>query len=137
MLDQLDKFSAKLPRSNLSCLTSFPECFSWNIGPAHIVSFDTEIYYWRNTHDNIKRQYDWLEADLKEANLPENRAARPWIITMGHKPMYCSSVDNGELCTNPKNPVSSRQLAVGEEGRGEERESCMYEREVEGERVCG
>ncbi|KAL8592603.1 hypothetical protein ACOMHN_026533 [Nucella lapillus] len=79
--------------------------YSWNIGPAHIVSFNTEIYWWGNTRDNIKRQYDWVEADLKEANRPENRAARPWIITMGHKPMYCSSVDNGELCTNPKNPI--------------------------------
>ncbi|XP_076441925.1 acid phosphatase type 7-like [Babylonia areolata] len=79
--------------------------YSWNIGPAHIVSFNTEIYWWDDTHDNIKRQYDWVEADLQEANRPENRAARPWIITMGHKPMYCSSVDNGELCLNPKNPI--------------------------------
>jgi len=79
--------------------------YSWNIGPAHIVSFDTEIYWWGATTENIKRQYDWLEADLIEANKPENRAARPWIVSMGHKPMYCSSVDNGELCTNPSNPI--------------------------------
>ncbi|KAK7103367.1 hypothetical protein V1264_018281 [Littorina saxatilis] len=79
--------------------------YSWNIGPAHILSFNTEIYFWGNTHENIKRQYDWLEADLKKANLPENRAVRPWILAMGHKPMYCSNVDGGELCTNPKNPI--------------------------------
>ncbi|XP_025104272.1 LOW QUALITY PROTEIN: acid phosphatase type 7-like [Pomacea canaliculata] len=80
--------------------------FSWNIGPAHIISFNTEVYYYQyaTTH-NIKRQYDWLEADLKEANQPANRAARPWIITMGHRPMYCSNDDDDEMCRNPANPI--------------------------------
>ncbi len=35
----------------------------------------------------------------KQANRPENRAQRPWIITMGHRPMYCSN-DDGDDCTN-------------------------------------
>ncbi len=31
---------------------------------------------------------------MKKANEPENRARQPWIITMGHKPMYCSNNDD-------------------------------------------
>lgn len=90
--------------------TGLIECFhfSWDIGPAHIISFNTEVYYNQYaTTENIKRQYDWLEADLQKANLPANRAARPWVISMGHKPMYCSNEDNGELCFNPQNPVTT------------------------------
>lgn len=34
----------------------------------------------------------------QEANRPENRALRPWIITMGHRPMYCSDDDQDD-CT--------------------------------------
>lgn len=30
-------------------------------------------------------------SSLQKAN--KNRAARPWIITMGHRPMYCSNAD--------------------------------------------
>ncbi|XP_025104271.1 acid phosphatase type 7-like [Pomacea canaliculata] len=86
--------------------------FSWNIGPAHIISFNTEVYYNEYaTTDNIKRQYDWLEADLQEANQPANRAARPWIITMGHRPMYCSNDDDDEMCRNPANPIRNGTAA--------------------------
>ncbi|KAG2457817.1 ACP7 phosphatase, partial [Polypterus senegalus] len=35
---------------------------------------------------------------LQEANKPENRRERPWIITMGHRPMYCSNDDKDD-CT--------------------------------------
>lgn len=103
--EQMYNFSNYRNRFTMSGGDGTGMYYSWDIGPAHIVSFNTEIYYWGNTHDNIKRQYDWLEADLQAANTPENRAARPWIVTMGHKPMYCSSVDDGELCTNPSNPI--------------------------------
>lgn len=34
----------------------------------------------------------------QEANKPENRAVRPWIITMAHRPMYCSDDDHDD-CT--------------------------------------
>ena len=34
----------------------------------------------------------------QEANKPENRAERPWIIVMGHRPMYCSNNDSDD-CT--------------------------------------
>ena len=44
--------------------------------------------------------------ELQEANKPENRAKRPWIITMGHRPMYCSNNDKDD-CTKRDGIVSS------------------------------
>ncbi|CAG2161782.1 unnamed protein product, partial [Oppiella nova] len=70
--------------------------WSTNIGPAHIVSISTEFYYYPKygTHQ-IENQYRWLERDLSEANKPENRAQRPWLIVMGHRPLYAQNhIDN-------------------------------------------
>ncbi|XP_030378447.1 acid phosphatase type 7 isoform X4 [Scaptodrosophila lebanonensis] len=65
--------------------------YSFNMGPIHFISFSTEVYYFLNYGVKLlTKQFDWLERDLAEANLPENRAKRPWIITYGHRPMYCS-----------------------------------------------
>ncbi|KAG9336512.1 hypothetical protein JZ751_002859 [Albula glossodonta] len=73
--------------------------YSWNIGSAHIISFSTEVYFYLDYGvDLIFKQYEWLKKDLEEANKPENRKARPWIITMGHRPMYCSNDDKDD-CT--------------------------------------
>ncbi|XP_032582199.1 acid phosphatase type 7 isoform X3 [Drosophila sechellia] len=74
--------------------------YSFDLGPVHFIGFSTEVYYF--TKFGIKQivmQYDWLERDLIEANKPENRKKRPWIITYGHRPMYCSN-DNGDDCAN-------------------------------------
>ncbi|XP_039496997.1 acid phosphatase type 7 isoform X3 [Drosophila santomea] len=74
--------------------------YSFDLGPVHFIGFSTEVYYF--TQFGIKQivmQYDWLERDLIEANKPENRKKRPWIITYGHRPMYCSN-DNGDDCAN-------------------------------------
>lgn len=73
--------------------------YSFDIGPVHIISFSTEFYYFFiYGFDQVRRQYEWLEKDLKEANKPENRAQRPWIITMGHRPMYCTNAGSND-CT--------------------------------------
>lgn len=75
--------------------------YSWNIGPAHIVSFSTEFYFFVQWGwAQIVQQFQWLENDLREANKPENRAQRPWIITMGHKPMYCTNNDTDDCTSN-------------------------------------
>ncbi|CAF2143723.1 unnamed protein product [Rotaria magnacalcarata] len=67
--------------------------YSFNVGPVHVVSFSTEFYYYlQYGFEQIVNQYKWLEEDLKNANKPENRAKQPWIITMGHRPMYCINI---------------------------------------------
>jgi hypothetical protein len=75
--------------------------YSFDIGPAHFIAFSTELYYWSEyfTQSHIKWQYQWLENDLKNATKPENRALRPWIITLGHRPMYCLH-NNAKDCFN-------------------------------------
>uniref|UniRef100_A0A8C7XRB4 Purple acid phosphatase n=1 Tax=Oryzias sinensis TaxID=183150 RepID=A0A8C7XRB4_9TELE len=73
--------------------------YSWDLGSAHIISFSTEVYFFLEFGlELIFKQYEWLKKDLEEANRPENRAVRPWIITMGHRPMYCSDDDQDD-CT--------------------------------------
>ncbi|XP_013772762.1 acid phosphatase type 7-like [Limulus polyphemus] len=79
--------------------------YSFDIGPAHIIAFSTEFYYFvQYGWKQIVEQYKWLEKELKEANKPWNRAARPWIITMGHRPMYCST-DDGDDCTHKESII--------------------------------
>lgn len=74
--------------------------FSFNLGPVHFVSISTEVYYFLQFGIKpLVMQYQWLEKDLAEANKPENRAKQPWIVTFGHRPMYCSN-DNGDDCSH-------------------------------------
>ncbi|CAF2391579.1 unnamed protein product [Rotaria sp. Silwood2] len=74
--------------------------YSFNVGPAHVIGFSTEFYYYTEYgFEQIINQYQWLEQDLIEASKPENRARQPWIITMAHKPMYCSN-NNDDECLN-------------------------------------
>ncbi|XP_075923833.1 acid phosphatase type 7 isoform X3 [Petromyzon marinus] len=71
--------------------------YSWNIGPAHIISISTEVYYYTDYGlDLLLKQYEWLKKDLEEASLPENKKQTPWIITIGHRPMYCSNNDTDD-----------------------------------------
>ncbi|XP_074872570.1 acid phosphatase type 7 [Carettochelys insculpta] len=73
--------------------------YSWDIGPAHIISFSTEVYFFlKYGHHLVQEQYQWLERDLQEATRPDQRQQRPWVITMGHRPMYCSNNDHDD-CT--------------------------------------
>ncbi len=73
--------------------------YSFDLGSAHFIAFSTELYFWPEffTQSHIQWQYEWLENDLKIATKPENRAKRPWIITLGHRPMYCLK-DNDKDC---------------------------------------
>ncbi|XP_019627335.1 PREDICTED: acid phosphatase type 7-like [Branchiostoma belcheri] len=68
--------------------------YSFNIGPAHIISINTEVWYLdeEGSKDKVIRQREWLHKELEAANTPEQRQKQPWIILMGHRPMYCSNV---------------------------------------------
>ncbi|KAJ7383152.1 hypothetical protein OS493_030304 [Desmophyllum pertusum] len=75
--------------------------YSFDIARAHFISYSSEVYF---TNGSIQDQLDWLTNDLKDANKPENRAKRPWIIAFGHRPMYCSNIDKDD-CTTLKSLV--------------------------------
>lgn len=49
---------------------------SWNIGPAHIISFSTEVYFYLEYGlDLLFKQYEWLKKDLEVGGLVNLRAA--------------------------------------------------------------
>jgi hypothetical protein len=108
--------------------------YSWNIGPVHIISFSSEVYFQPNTHliakdyDAVKAQFEWLANDLTIANLLENRKKQPWIITMAHRPMYCST-PNDDACTWMKNPLRDGILVFGKLRYG--LEQMFYDFEVD------
>jgi len=82
--------------------------YSFDMGPIHFISFSTEVYYFVNYgYKLLTKQFEWLENDLREANKPENRLKRPWIVTYGHRPMYCS--DEKEYDCNDKLETYIRQ----------------------------
>ncbi|BFZ07401.1 hypothetical protein BsWGS_10440 [Bradybaena similaris] len=75
--------------------------YSFNMGPVHFVSLSTELFFfWYYGPSQIVKQYYWLQKDLEEANKPENRKLRPWIIVFGHRPMYCSSSGTADCTRN-------------------------------------
>ena len=59
--------------------------FSYNHGGVHFSSVSTEHDYTVGSP-----QWQWLAADLQLASAPEQRAKVPWIVVVGHRPMYCS-----------------------------------------------
>ncbi|OQR82150.1 calcineurin-like phosphoesterase [Thraustotheca clavata] len=72
--------------------------YSYNVGLVHFVVLNTEIYFRKHKEDPniIDKQLQWLESDLLVAN--GNRTASPWIIVIGHRPLYCTS---DEQCDQP------------------------------------
>ncbi|XP_069118486.1 acid phosphatase type 7-like [Argopecten irradians] len=77
--------------------------YSFDMGPMHVISFSTEyLFFLQFGFEQIIHQYNWLEQDLKKAS--ENRAKTPWIMTMAHRPMYCSNRDNDD-CTHHESLV--------------------------------
>jgi hypothetical protein len=63
--------------------------YSFTVGTAHFVMFNTET--WIDTADVDPAQVNWMTADLQAANA--NRENVPWIISGGHRPLYCSDSD--------------------------------------------
>jgi hypothetical protein len=63
--------------------------YSYDVGPIHVVSFNTEVLFWPEWYSetHVAAMHAWLEADLAVAGA--NRAAAPWVVAVGHRPMYC------------------------------------------------
>ena len=72
----------RAPNSNSSRWYSFEQ------GPVHFVALETDAYGFDEVAYALAPQYAWLEADLAAVD----RAATPWVVLFGHRPMYCSSV---------------------------------------------
>ncbi|XP_024215555.1 acid phosphatase type 7 isoform X2 [Halyomorpha halys] len=90
--------------------------YEFKLGPVQFISFNTEAYYFLKYGMNlVVNQYKWLEKVLEEANKPENRARWPWIITYGHRPMYCSD-DDGDDCLNWSSLIRSGLRPSGSYG---------------------
>lgn len=86
--------------------------WSVDLGPAHILMFSTEFYYYTQYGtEQIEQQYRFIEADLKRANA--NRKQRPWIIVMGHRPMYCLKKDEECLKETMERPELRQGVADG------------------------
>lgn len=62
--------------------------YSFNMGRAHYVMINTEIYLDNQFYAECMTQTNWLEQDLKQAN--KERKERPWIVMLTHRNMYCS-----------------------------------------------
>ena len=75
--------------------------YSHDIGPMHVISYNTELYYFTEWgYEMIEEQYKWLEADLRKANA--NRDKVPWIMVLGHRSLYCLRIGDTASCDNKK-----------------------------------
>ncbi|CAH0386051.1 unnamed protein product [Bemisia tabaci] len=97
--------------------------YSWNMGPVHFISIDTEAYYF--DFIRLVQQYEWIRSDLKEAAEHEHRIVRPWIITYGHRPMYCSDDDDDD-CTQRESNVRAGIPILRDFGLGFGLEKIFY-----------
>eukprot|EP01116_Phalansterium_solitarium_P001928 TRINITY_DN11769_c0_g1_i1.p1 TRINITY_DN11769_c0_g1~~TRINITY_DN11769_c0_g1_i1.p1 ORF type:complete len:453 (+),score=24.28 TRINITY_DN11769_c0_g1_i1:95-1453(+) len=88
--------------------------FSYNHGPYHFIMLSSETNFPNSPRGGDPEiQLRWIENDLKIANLPQNRAAHPWIIVVAHRPMYTSIVISNAL----DKPIGScHDLQVAFEG---------------------
>lgn len=62
--------------------------YSLNVGPVHVIMFNTEIMLGLLHPIEIRTQFEWLKRDLAQAN--QERNLRPWIVAGSHHPLYCS-----------------------------------------------
>ena len=91
---------------------------SWNNGFTHWIMISTEIYF--DFKDMIQLQYEWLINDLIAAN--KNRTLAPWVIVIGHRPMYCDNVSKqntsqiadecGEAATRVRDGVDMNNTGI-------------------------
>ncbi|KAI8432459.1 hypothetical protein MSG28_004851 [Choristoneura fumiferana] len=87
--------------------------YSFDLGPVHFVSISTEYYYFYKKYgtDPLYNQFHWLEKELAKAD--KNRAEHPWIVLMGHRPMYCSNKDDVEDCSDELTRVGVPRIGLG------------------------
>lgn len=62
--------------------------YSFDYGSVHFMMMSTEHNFTQGSP-----QYEWMEKDLKNVN----RSLTPWIVIAGHRAMYTSQIEIGEL----------------------------------------
>lgn len=68
--------------------------YSVDAGLIYFICLSTEVFF--HDKDNIDMQLKWLEEELTQVN--ENREKHPWVVALGHRPLYCSVNDVSEDC---------------------------------------
>jgi len=83
--------------------------YSFDHGPGHFVIIDTDAWGFDEVAYILDEQYNWLAKDLEAVD----RKITPFVVLLGHRPMYCSSVtgQRGSHLGYPK------QLNGWEEGK--------------------
>jgi acid phosphatase type 7 len=76
--------------------------FSYDVGPVHVLSIDTETTYAPNSP-----QYNFIAADLAAA--ARAASSTPWIVVSMHRPVYSS--DKSEFGSHNGNPATSQLSA--------------------------
>ena len=85
---------------------TFGHYYSFDTGLIHWVMLSSEVYHMAAFNITLPSgpftisapaQRAWLEADLAAVD----RAATPWVITVTHRPMYCSNADGDECASIP------------------------------------
>lgn len=82
--------------------------YSFDIGLVHVVMYNTEVFFWPDSfgQSHMKRMFEWMKKDLEAANARRNIV--PWIVVVGHRPMYCQhsvssyDLDNSSLTSSLK-----------------------------------
>jgi len=72
--------------------------YSYDVGSVHVVSFNTEVFFWPEDWDesHMQRMYDWMAADLAAAAAEKAAGgAVKWIVVVGHRPHYCAAAEQG------------------------------------------
>lgn len=66
--------------------------YTFKVGKIRFVVISTEFYYILEggSSEKVQEQMKWMEKALTEANKPKNRKECPWLIVLGHRPVYCS-----------------------------------------------
>ena len=70
-----------------------------------IICFSSEVYYYNTQESLIKKQEKWLKQELESTD----RIKFPWLITIAHRPMYCSNTNNDD-CTNYRRDLVKKNL---------------------------
>jgi len=72
--------------------------YSFDIPYAHIIVISTEVYFNPDLKAVMQAQYHWLKQDLQRVS-SMTRGISPWIVVVGHRPMYCSNVKS-HICSS-------------------------------------